>query len=66
MTNEQAVAQAAGALQESAKTHKRAAGMHRKSARKCMDALRQLRETCAALGIRLVVAEHPGGEHGQE
>lgn len=55
MSEELAVAQAARALLDSAKSHKRAVGYHRKELRRTMQDLAALQARCAAAGIRLQV-----------
>lgn len=56
-----ALDQAAEALQESARTHKRAEFQHRKQARELMRQLDRLRAECAARGIQLHIDTEPGG-----
>ena len=50
-----AAANAARALKEAAKGHKRAQAFHRRGAQQCMKALADLKRDCAALGIQLIV-----------
>lgn len=62
---QKAVAQeAAGALHESARQHKKASAFHRRAAQKDMEALDKLRKACEALGLKLSVGTE-GGSHGQ-
>ena len=63
MDAQQAVAQAAGALRESARQHKRASANHRRAAQKDMEALRRLKMACDKAGIELSV-EPEEGNHG--
>lgn len=61
-----AAAQAARALREMAKQHKRSQAFHRRGAQQCMKALSELEATFAALGIKLVIeGEDPRRDHGQ-
>ena len=64
MSAQQAVAQAAGALREAARGHKRASTQHRRAAARLMGELDRLRTACAELGITLESGDHQGGGHG--
>lgn len=52
----------ARALKEKAREHKRSVAFHRREGKRCMRALAELREKCAAFGIKLVIE----GEDPQE
>lgn len=56
-----AVAQAAGALRESAKAHKRASQFHRRAAQRDMEALARLE---GLFGVKLKRGGTNGGSHG--
>lgn len=62
-----AIAQAAEALAESARCHKRASAFHRREARRCREQIERLRARCAEIGIKLEIGGEPeGGDHGRE
>lgn len=58
-----AAANAARALKEAAKNHKRSQAFHRRAGQQCMKALAELEEQCKAFGIKLVI-EGAGPEEG--
>lgn len=56
MSEGQAVAQAARALLDSARSHKRAVSYHRNELRRTMEEYEALKARCATLGIKLTMA----------
>lgn len=55
----------AEAMRDAARTHKRSANAHRRSARLLMQALEDLEHECARLGITIDIQSRDRGGHSQ-